>query len=86
MALQSKAFVNTLLPIPNRGGKRANRRGKVMGIIPDDMIRMGMERILYATTTFLDSITVQYERARIESAMEDSLQRVKSHENALKDI
>ena len=47
---------------------------------------MGSKRILYATTAFLDSITVQYERARIESAREDSLQRVKSHENVLKAI
>ena len=53
---------------------------------PKGMIRMGSKGILYATSDFLDSITVQYERARIESAREDSLQRVKSHENALKDI
>ena len=68
------------------------------------LIRFGLNRILYATTDFLDSINGQFDRTNIEyeererskrllkeqerlqSLREDSLRRIKDHENAIKDI
>ncbi|MDE6553624.1 MAG: hypothetical protein K2K98_11820 [Muribaculaceae bacterium] len=68
------------------------------------MIRLGLNRILYASTDFLDSINSQYDRTKIEyekkeilkqrlqeqkllqTLREDSIRRVKNHENAIKDI